>query len=295
MTILRIQNTVFKAVTGRIERPETREQQTIMGRIVGGFATSHVLFPPKGVEAQAECVFQGMMAMRAAVKALAPDVLVVASSDHMNNFTLAKQIGLAVGIADEYVPLGDMRLPQTPMKGCRRLGEAFAREAADFGLVAVEEVHPDHGIMITKLIADPDPQLPIVPVFINTNMPIPPSPARAYALGSALKACVDALGDCGRVVVIAGGGLSHWLCTPEEGRVNADFDRRFMERLVAGRADELAHMRVDELEAAAGNGGLELASWLFVAGAMPKARGEILYYEAMPEWITGMGGVALHA
>ena len=39
-----------------------------MGRIVGGFATSHVLFPSNGVEGRAARVFAGMMALRAAVE-----------------------------------------------------------------------------------------------------------------------------------------------------------------------------------------------------------------------------------
>ncbi len=269
-----------------------------MGRIVGGFATSHLLLPPAGVEAAAARVMDGMMQVRIQVAALQPDVLVIASSDHMNNFTLKHQVTLAVGIADEYVPLGDMGLPQTRFQGCRRVAEAFAREAAQagFDLTQVEEVRPDHGMMITKLIADPDGSIPVVPVYVNSNMPVPPSPGRCYALGQVLKTAVEsAVLDAERVVVLAGGGLSHWLRTPQEGRVNAPFDQRFMHRMVGGDAEELARLSVSELEGAAGNGGLELASWLFMAGALPGARGEILYYEALPQWITGMGGLVLHA
>lgn len=266
-----------------------------MGRIVGGFATSHVLFPPRGVEQAAQRVFAGMMRIRAAIRALEPDALVVAASDHMNNFTLAAQITLAVGIADEYTPLGDMDIPRTPFPGHRALGEAFARTAAErgFDLVQLEEVRPDHGLMITRLIADPGGAIPVVPVYINSNMPLPPSPARCHGLGAVLREAVAALALPARVVVIAGGGLSHWLRTPEEGRVNAAFDRRFMHELIRGRSAGLARMRPEELLAQAGNGGMELTSWLFMAGALPHARGEIFYYEPMPEWITGMGGLGL--
>ncbi len=267
-----------------------------MGSIVGGFATSHVLFPATDVAQQAARVLAGMMKIRAAVQLLKPDALVVASSDHMNNFTLSHQIPLAVGVADEFVPLGDMGLPRTPFRGCRPLAEAFVRRAAErgFDLVQVEEVRPDHGLMITKLVADANPTTPVVPVYINTNMPVPPTPARCYALGGVLKETVEAEGsNFRRVVVIAGGGLSHWLCTPEEGRVNEAFDRRFLELISAGRAADLARLNVSTLEAEAGNGGLELACWIFVAGALPHARGETLYYEPIPQWITGMGGISL--
>ncbi len=267
-----------------------------MGRIVGGFATSHILFPSAGVEAPAQRVFAGMMALRAAVEKLTPDAVVIANSDHMNNFTLANQVTLAVGVADQFEPLGDMGFPVTPFAGCRPLAESFARhaDAHGFDLVQVEEAKPDHGMMLTKLVAVPSPATPVVPVWINTNMPVPPSPQRGFGLGRVLTETVEAPGcPCERVVVVAGGGLSHWLCDPQEGRVNEAFDRRFLDEMAAGRGAGLARMSVETLEAEAGNGGLELANWLFMAGALPHAKGEVLYYEAMPQWITGMGGLAL--
>ncbi|MGH6992362.1 MAG: hypothetical protein ACRED8_00505 [Caulobacteraceae bacterium] len=265
-----------------------------MGRIVGAFATSHILFPSRGVETAAAEVFEGMMRLRAEVEALDPDVLVVASSDHMNNFTLARQVALAVGVGESFTPLGDMGIPTTGMRGQPDLAWRFARAAEGLGLVPVEEASPDHGMALTRLIASPDPTLPVLPVWINSNMPLPPAPARAFALGEALRKAVEAdIGASERIVVVAGGGLSHWLCTPEEGRINQAFDRRFLEMMCQGRFAELAQIGVEELEREAGNGGLELASWLFAAGAVPGAGGEILYYQPIPEWITGMGGVAL--
>jgi hypothetical protein len=269
-----------------------------MGRIVGGFATSHVLFSPDGVEEQAERVFAGMMEIRAAVRALAPDVLVVASGDHLNNFTLRQQVTLAVGIADSFVPWGDMGIPQTPFAGHRAFAEGVARHAAmsGFDLVQVEEVRPDHGLMLTKLIGDPHGDWPVVPVFINSAMPVPPTPARCFALGEALRVYVEDIRPADeRVVVIGGGGLSHWLRMPEQGRVAEHYDRRVLCDLVEGRAHVLARSDNAELLAETGNGGLEVASWLFMAGAMPaEARGEIVYYEPMIQWGSGMGGVAFH-
>lgn len=268
-----------------------------MGRIVGGFATSHVLFSPDGVEAKAERVVAGLMAIRARIAALEPDVLIVASSDHVNNFTLRQQVTLAVGVADEYTPLGDMGVPKTPFAGYRAFGEAFARSAAvqGFDLVQAEEIKPDHGMMLTKLVADPDGAWPVVPVYINCNMPVPPTPARTYALGRALKAMVEAERPAAeRVVVIAGGGLSHWLRTPGQGRVAEAYDRRFMGEMIEGRADELARVSIEELLEETGNGGLELTAWLFMAGAMPPgARGRVHYYEPIAEWGSGMGGLEL--
>jgi hypothetical protein len=267
-----------------------------MGRIVGAFGTSHVLFPPTGVEAQAARVLDGMLEMRARIHALAPDVVVLAGSDHLNNFSLAMQVTLAVGIADAFTTLGDSGAPAVTFRGHRAFAEGFARHAArrDFDLVQAEELRPDHGMAIPRLVIDPGNVLPIVPLYINCNMPVPPSPGRCYRLGGVLKEYVETgRPDGERVVVVGTGGLSHWLCLPEQGRVAAEFDLDFIERMIDGRAEELAAFSAEHIEAASGNGGLELTAWLFMAGAAPKAKGEKLYYEPIPEWISGMGGVSL--
>lgn len=268
-----------------------------MGRIVAGFGASHVLFPPNGVEAQAERVFQGLLDMRRRIQALEPDVLVLAGSDHLNNFNLAMQVTLGVGVADSYTTLGDAGAPVNTFQGHRDFGEAFARFAArrDFDLVQIEEVKPDHGMAIPKLIIDPENAIPTVPVYINAIMPVPPSPGRCHRLGGVLREMVETVRpESERVVVVGLGGMSHWLCLPPQGRVAEAFDRDFIDKMIGGRSDELARIEAEALLEASGNGGLELTAWLFMAGALPAdARGEQLFYEAMPEWITGMGALAL--
>lgn len=267
-----------------------------MGQIVGGFASSHVLFPPAKVEAQAERILAGLLDMRRRVRDLAPDLIVIASSDHLNNFNLAAQITLAVGVSDTYTTLGDGGVPVASFPGHRDFAQNFARYAqrSGFDLVQMEELRPDHGMAIPHLIVDPANTTPTVPVYINCNMPAPPSPQRCYRLGGALKEMVEKERPANeRVVVVGGGGLSHWLCLPEQGRVAVEFDEDFIARMIDGRAAELAEYEAEEIVAASGNGGLELTAWLFMAGALPGARGDKLFYEPVPEWISGMGGVAL--
>lgn len=266
-----------------------------MGRIVGGFGMSHVLFPPNGVEPQAERVIAGMLDIRRRIAALEPDVIVLAGSDHLNNFSLAAQITLAVGVADSFTTMGD-GTPTTTFPGHRAFAEAFARfaEPNGFDLVQMEEVKPDHGMSLPKLIVDPTDTVPVVPVYINTLMPVPPSPRRCYRLGAVLKDMVERERPADeRVVVVGTGGLSHWLCLPEQGRIAVDFDEDFIARMVAGRSAELAEMDNAHILRESGNGGLEVAAWLFMAGALPEARGEKIFYEPIPQWISGMGGVAL--
>jgi protocatechuate 4,5-dioxygenase beta chain/2'-aminobiphenyl-2,3-diol 1,2-dioxygenase large subunit len=95
-----------------------------------------------------------------------------------------------------------------------------------------------------------------------------------------------------RVVLLAGGGLSHWLGVPEEGQVNEKWDRWFMEMLATNQGSSLARLSNEQILADAGNGGLEVNSWITLAGAVPDATGECLFYEAIPAWASGMAGMA---
>ena len=268
-----------------------------MGRIVGGFATSHVLMAPDGVEAEAERVFAGMKEIGRRVRSLAPDVIVIVSSDHLVNFKLELQAPFIVGVSDGYVPFGDVDISPTPIAGHRPFAEGFIAAAAvrGFDLAKAEQVRPDHGVTIPNAIVNTGNRIPVVPLYINASMTPAPSPSRAWRLGNALRRYVDTgRPPAERVVVLATGGLSHWICLEDQGRVNQEFDRKVIDMLAKGKGDGLARLSAEELLAQAGNGGMEILNWICMAGALPGSRGEPIYYEPMPAWLTGMGGVALN-
>jgi 2'-aminobiphenyl-2,3-diol 1,2-dioxygenase large subunit len=98
-----------------------------------------------------------------------------------------------------------------------------------------------------------------------------------------------------RVAVIGTGGLSHWLFVPRMGEVASDFDRMVLAELAAGRAEKLARLSAAEIVEKSGNGGLEIVAWLMAAATVPGRNGEAVFYEPMPEWLTGMGGLAIAA
>jgi protocatechuate 4,5-dioxygenase beta chain/2'-aminobiphenyl-2,3-diol 1,2-dioxygenase large subunit len=267
-----------------------------MGQIVGAFATSHTLGSPEAVEAQSERVFQGMKAIGAAVRAARPDVLLLITSDHLNNFSVAEPELFAVGVDAEMTPYGDMGLPQEPFPGAPAFAEALAVFAAKDGIDISRKqgVRPDHGVAIPIGIADPDHVIPTALLYLNTVFEPAPEPRQSWALGRMLARFIAQRPAQERVVLMAAGGLSHWVGKPEEGRVNADWDRAFLDRFNAGDGEGLADLTNAEILAAAGNGGLEVNAWIALAGAAPGAAGRTVYYEPIPAWATGMGGVALH-
>lgn len=267
-----------------------------MGKIVGAYATSHVLMNPEGVEAKAERVFAGMREIGRRVREDRPDLIVLISSDHLMNFKLDVQIPLIIGVRDEYVPFGDMGLPKNAFRGHRdfALDLLATTSKLELDVARAEEVSPDHGVVIPTRIMNPDGTIPIVPVYINTAMSPVPSPKRAWRLGSAIRQTVEERPADERVVVVGTGGLSHWICMPDEGRVNEEFDAYVMDMICAGKGHQLLELTQDEILREGGNGGLEILNWICMAAAVPGWRGETVYYEAVPEWMTGMGGIALN-
>ena len=171
--------------------------------------------------------------------------------------------------------------------------------------------------------------MPVVPLVVNVFAQPLPTPARCVQLGQNLAEAVAGLGR--RVVVIASGGLSHQLPWPSDwtqpdgddeaflveawlnGRgewerydkrrreiivaarptIFEEFDRAFLDDLERGELWRYASMTTAEIEAAAGNGGQELRTWLVMAAALGFASGKTLVYSPMPEWLTGMGAAVI--
>ncbi len=267
-----------------------------MGQIVGSFAMSHTLGAPDGIEPQAERVFQGMREVGRRLRDTQPDVVVILTSDHLNNFSLEHPAPLAVATDDSFTPYGDMGIPTDPIKG----NSAFARQLQQYAtqqqipLAEVEHVRPDHGVMIPVAISDPQRQLAIVPLYINTVFDPAPSSAECWQLGQMLRRFIEQeRPDTERVALLACGGLSHWPGAPEEGQINEAWDRHFMAQLVGDEVPEFEQWSNEEILHKGGSGGLEINAWIALAGAAPALRGEVLFYEAIPEWATGMDGLSL--
>src|SRR5712691_105531 len=69
---------------------------------------------------------------------------------------------------------------------------------------------------------------------------------------------------------------------------------RFFDLLGTGRGGELSERSYEWIEEHGGNGGQEFRNWLAVAGAAGDRGGEVLVYEPVPPWLTGMGVLQWH-
>ncbi|QSR24163.1 hypothetical protein CFH99_00810 [Nocardioides aromaticivorans] len=262
-----------------------------MGAIVGGYATSHTMFPSTGVESQAAAVVAGFEEIGDRVRESGADIVVLVSSEHGPTLPPSgPQPPFVVGTGETIRTFGEMGIPKTSFSGHPDFARGFVRHAAaaGFDLAMIERFQADHGTAIPVLKMFPKLDVPIVPVIVNSLVAeATATAARCHQLGQVLADYAGSRAE--RVAVIGCGGLSHWPGTPEMGRINEDFDREFLALLESGGGAHAASWTTDYILENAGNGGLEIRNWILVSGAVGDQPGRSLYYEPIPQWVTGMG------
>lgn len=288
---------------------------------------------PKGDDQGARFV-EAVDAARELIRELRPDAVVVFGPDHARGlfYDLMPPFTIGVervrGIGDYDTPEGELRLNS---ELARAVFDGVTRRGFDPAISL--DLTVDHGVaqVYGKLV--PELDVPIIPIVINSGCSPLPTFARCWAFGDAVgQALREAPGDH-RVVVVGSGGISHWpnsidafdesiqpewrdflihgrpevpereagrqaklrelAANPETGFVNSDWDEAFLADLAAD-ASVLARLDDRAVEQVAGPGAGELRTW----GAATAAWGGPLpwtAYEAVGNWITGMGVATSHA
>lgn len=109
---------------------------------------------------------------------------------------------------------------------------------------------------------------PIIPISVNTYFPPNQvTPRRAYRLGRAIRDAVKAWPEKLRVVIMATGGLSHFV-------VDEELDRQFLDVLASGDEDRHANLPIAKLQ----SGNSELRCWTALAGSVDHMKMELLDY-----------------
>ncbi len=301
-----------------------------MSEIIGMVGMSHspfaTMLPPQDAAAPGGRFLADAARVAAAVAVLAPDVLVVIGPDHFhgNFYDAMPPFVLGVEEAEAFGDFGSRsgRLPVASALAWS-IRDGLARDGFDIALSYALTV--DHGIAQSYDMVCGRADLPFVPLVVNTAGPPLPSLSRCVALGRSLGTAIRAF-DAGRVLVVASGGLSHWLSSndprdasvPAERRaamihgrrdvrafaaarepgvralagnpdapVNAAWDAWFLKQLVASDPGPVTDLGDEALEERAGNGGHEIRTWLTGFAAAGRPLAWTSY-EPVPEWITGM-------
>lgn len=231
-----------------------------------------------------------------------PDLIVAFINDHFQNFFLDGMPAFCIGIGEEHpIPSTGAeflkvrpRIANGQPAVARRLLECLLD--AEFDLAYSEELKFfDETAVPLRFLFPEEIELPLVPILTNCVAPPLPSLRRCYKLGRAVGEALVEM-SVGRVLVLGSGGMSHWVGTPETGRINEAFDERVLSLIERGHVEEILAWTDKEVERDAGNGAFELRNWVAALGALSaigRYRARVLAYVPAPEWITGIGVVAL--
>ena len=219
------------------------------------------------------------------LEAVAPDVVVVFDSDHLNTFFLNNLPTFSVGIGERTAgPNDDTAMPRYTVG----LDDALARHIrtsginAGFDLALAQAFELDHSVMVPLHFLTPAMRIPIVPVFVNGLAPPVPSARRCAALGECVRRAIDAWPEDRRVAILASGGFSLEVGGPkiEPGRLHSvpkpDWAARVTDLLVHGRVDDLLNEATTDRITDAGNAAGELLNWIAMLGAIGDRRPRFL-------------------
>lgn len=219
-----------------------------------------------------------------------PEVLIVFTSEHWTNYFLDHISAFCIGKAASYTGPTEpwLKIERGVVKGDAELASQLieACYAADIEPAFASEMEFDHGTWLPLHFLTPQFDIPIVPIMINTLAAPQPSARRCFALGKAVGEF--ARRSSKRVGLIATGGMSHDPGELRHGWIDQEFDHRFLEEMRAAEVQKLqAYSSADF--AAEGAGAFELLAWVALAGALQKYNAEVIAYQAVERWATGIG------
>ena len=208
-----------------------------------------------------------------------PDVIFLVYNDHATAFSLEIIPTFAIGCAAEFQPADEGYGPRPVPKviGHPELASHIAQSVIqdDFDLTIVNKMDVDHGLTVPLSLMCGQPQAwpcPVIPFAVNVVQYPVPSGKRCFMLGQAIRKAIESYDEPLNVQIWGTGGMSHQLQGPRAGLINAEWDNKFLDRLID---DPAGLAQVDHIEYVreAGSEGIELVMWLIARGAMADIKG----------------------
>ena len=251
-----------------------------MAKITASVFTSHVpaigaaLDLGKDKEPYWQPLFKGYEYSKQWMKDNTPDVIFLVYNDHATAFSLEMIPTFAIGCADQFQPAdeGYGARPVPVVQGHPELAAHIAQSVIqqDFDLTIVNKMDVDHGLTVPLSLMCGQPAAwpcRVIPFAVNVVQYPVPSGRRCYNLGRAIRNAIESYDEPLNVHIWGTGGMSHQLQGPRAGLINAEWDNKFLDRLIADPGD-LANVPHIEYVREAGSEGIELVMWLIARGAM---------------------------
>jgi protocatechuate 4,5-dioxygenase beta chain len=256
-----------------------------VARITSSVYTSHVpavgaaLDLGKTAEPYWAKVFSGYEFSKEWERQQRPDVIFLVYNDHATAFSLEIIPTFAIGTAAEFKPADEGWGPRPVPKviGHPELASHIAQSVIqdDFDLTIVNKMDVDHGLTVPLSLMFGQPQAwpcPVIPFAVHVVQYPVPSGRRCFMLGQAIRKAIESYDEPLNVQIWGTGGMSHQLQGPRAGLINAEWDNKFLDRLIDD-PDGLSKVPHIEYVREAGSEGIELVMWFIARGAMADIAG----------------------
>ena len=181
--------------------PSDGHRPGIVGAAIVPHAPQFLTLPDTEDKAQVGRVNVAMRAIGDKFRALDPDLLIVLSNAHCDDFVVHCVPAFMIHCGRRAEGSGGHK-GGWPIDG--EAGYALVGQLLDLGF--------DPAFTIPLDFCGYPRATPFLPIFVNAYVPPQPTPERCFAFGQALAHAIERAGR--RAVVLASGGLSHYPGTP---------------------------------------------------------------------------------
>ena len=252
---------------------------TVRSTVIGGAMLPHApqffTMPETEDRKTVERVREIAADIGARLRALKPDLWVLFSNDHAEQFfhNVAPPFTVHVGGEANGEFAGRKFHWKIPSEISFELVRDLYRQGFDPAFTSTAKFDYAMGIPLTHL----DHTEPVLPIYVNAYLPPQPTVERCYAFGQALARAVAGMGL--RTVVLASGGMSHFPGTDRYSKPELAWDNRLLAKLAVGNLRSLAGYSEAELDE---TGNIELRCWACAAGALGERKPDIVSMD--PSW-----------
>src|SRR5215203_2006943 len=112
---------------------------------------------------------------------------------------------------------------------------------------------------------------PVLPIYVNAYLPPQPTMERCYGFGQAVARTVTAMGL--KTAILSSGGMSHFPGTDRYSNPELNWDKSLLDKLSAGNLKALIGFDEAELDE---TGNIELRCWACAAGALGERKPDVV-------------------
>jgi 2,3-dihydroxyphenylpropionate 1,2-dioxygenase len=220
------------------------------------------------------------------LKALRPDLWIIFSNDHAEQFfhNAAPPFTVHVGGEARGEFAGHKFQWKIPSEIGFELVRQLYRQNFDPAFTSTARIDYAIGIPLTHIGLTE----PILPIYVNAYLPPQPTMERCYAFGQAVARTVTAMGL--KTVVLSSGGMSHFPGTDRYAHPELGWDNKVLEKLATGNLKSLIGFDENELD---DTGNIELRCWACAAGALGERKPDVVSMD--PSWHHNYASLAWYS